>query len=112
MNYDQKVSDYIAQATPDQIELLENIRQLIHKSVPGVTEAIKWGFPVFAKTKDFTYFRTAKQHITLGFYNIDRIENAEQLLEGTGKNMRHIKIKTASDLDEQQLKDWFQVVSK
>ena len=57
MEYNKKVTEYISNAQDWQIETLEVLRKIIHKSVSDITEEIKWGFPVFAKTKDFTYLR-------------------------------------------------------
>lgn len=51
MNLNQEVSDYIQKATEEQVELIQILRDLIHNSVDGVSENLKWGFPVFAKSK-------------------------------------------------------------
>ena len=55
MNYNKTVTEYINKVQGEQIETLEILRKLIHTSVVGVIEEIKWGFPVFKKTKDFAY---------------------------------------------------------
>ena len=84
MNFNPTVDAYLDQAPEDQKETLLRLRLLVHQTVAGVSEEIKWGFPVFAKTKDFAYLRSTKKHITLGFYHIDRLEDPDQLLEGSG----------------------------
>ena len=106
MNYNPKVSDYISNATEEQIEILEVLRNLIHETVENVSEEIKWGFPVFAQTKDFAYFRFAKKHITLGFYHIDKIQDPDNLLEGEGNTLRHIKIKKLEDIQTKTVSAW------
>jgi hypothetical protein len=106
MNLNQQVSDYIAKASEAQIQIMEALRSLIHLSVPGTSEAVKWGFPVFKKTKDFAYFRFSKQHITLGFYNVDKINDPENLLEGEGNTLKHIKIRKMEDIRAEVLQDW------
>ncbi len=111
MNLNPEVTNYINNASIEQIELLEVLRQLIHESVSNISEAIKWGFPVFSNKKDFTYFRFSKKHITLGFYNFEKIEDFENLLEGTGNTLRHIKIKNKSDINAELLTKWFQAIS-
>jgi hypothetical protein len=111
MNYDKAVTQYIENAPLSQQPLLMRLRTLIHETVPDVSEAIKWGFPVFAKRKDFAYLRVSKKHITLGFYNFDRIENAEGLLEGDGNTMRHIKIRKDSDIEPENLVEWLTVIA-
>lgn len=111
MNYNQTVTDYIANASESQVEILETLRELIHKNVEGVSEAIKWGFPVFGNPKDFVYFRTAKAHITLGFYNFDKIEDADKLLEGSGKTFRNLKIRSMKDVNADLIGEWLKAVS-
>ena len=111
MGFNSKVTDYIQSAAAGQINLLEELRQLIHEAVPGTSEAIKWGFPVFAKNKDFTYLRFSKNHITLGFYNIDRIEDPDNKLEGSGKTLRHIKIRRKEDIDSALIKQWLKSIA-
>ena len=80
MNLNEAVTEYIQQANEGQIELLEQLRQLIHETVPETTEAIKWKIPVFARTKDYAYLRSAKKHITLGFYNPDKLDDPDGIL--------------------------------
>ena len=111
MNFNQKVTDYIGKAPEEQIVLLESLRQLVHESVSGTTEEIKWGFPVFGKTKDFAYLRFAKKHITLGFYNIDQIDDPGNLLEGSGNTLRHVKIRNEQDIDKALLTNWLKAIA-
>lgn len=112
MEFDKKVSDYIQQAPEEQIALLDELRLLIHKAVPGTTEAIKWGFPVFTKVKNYAYIRSAKKHITLGFYNTERIDDPDNLLEGTGKALMHIKIRKQEDIKVQLLTKWLKAIAE
>lgn len=99
MNQNEKVTEYINNAPTEQVHLLETLRLLIHETIPETTEELKWGMPVFKKTKAFTYLRSSKNHVALGFYNIERINDPKGMLEGTGKTMRHLKIKQPEDID-------------
>lgn len=106
-----QVSEYIKNAPEDQGEIMAAIRKLIHQNVEGVAEEYKWSRPVFRLDKDFAYLKTAKNHVTLGFFNFEKINDKDNELEGTGKEMRHIKIKSMSDIDEGKLKDWIKAVA-
>ena len=106
MNLNSKITDYISKATSDQIPLLEAIRQLIHETVGGVSEDIKWNMPVFAHKKDFAYLRFSKKHITLGFYNIDKLIDPDNLIEGEGNTLKHIKIKTLNEDLKKAIAAW------
>lgn len=111
MNLNTKVTDYIANASEEQIVILEALRKLIHESVENVSEEIKWGFPVFASTKDFAYLRYSKKHITLGFYSIDKIQDPDSLLEGEGNTLKHIKIKSKDEIKSKILVEWLQQIT-
>ncbi|MEE9429494.1 MAG: DUF1801 domain-containing protein [Melioribacteraceae bacterium] len=111
MNFNIDVTNYISNATEKQIEILETLRELIHKSVAGVSEQIKWGFPVFKKTKDFVYLRFSKKHITLGFFNIAKIADPNNLLEGSGSTLKHIKIKNVNEINKEILSEWLKAIA-
>ena len=104
----EQVTAFINEAPPEQQQILQTLRKLLHESVDGVQEEFKWSRPVFKKQKDFAYFKTAKGYVTLGFFNFQKLSDPGNLLEGTGKDMRHIKIKKAADIDKNLLKSWFQ----
>jgi len=104
MEFNKQVDQYIENAPESQKELLKALRALIHSSVPKATEQYKWSRPVYTTTKDFCYLVSNKKHVNLGFMNFDKISDSEGLLEGTGKNMRHVKIKSIKDIKNAVLK--------
>ncbi len=107
----QQVTDYIEDAPEDQKKIMETIRKIIHESVNGCEENYKWSRPVFSKGHDFAYLQKTKNHITLGFMNYAKIDDRDNQLEGTGKDMRHIKVKGITDIQPKKLKEWFMAVS-
>jgi hypothetical protein len=108
----KQVTDYILSASEEQQEVMMQLRQLIHKYIPAAEENIKWGRPVFSTAKDLIYFKSAKAYATLGFFSIQKLEDKNNVLEGTGKDMRHIKIKHAADIDKVLLTKWFKALAK
>ena len=93
----EQVSIYIAGAPESQRKIMEVLRSIIHQEVPSVTEHFKWGRPVFSTDTDFAYFKTAKTYLTFGVFKFEKIKEHRELLEGTGKDMRHIKIKKTGE---------------
>ncbi|MFZ2593447.1 MAG: DUF1801 domain-containing protein [Minisyncoccia bacterium] len=111
MNDNQEVTTYITNASKEQHKILLELRKIIHE-LGGVSEDIKWKFPVFAKDgKDFAYTRTAKDHVTLGFYNIDKIKDPDNLLQGEGDTLKHIKIKSADDVNAPVIREWLHQIT-
>jgi len=112
MNINKKVSDYFNNATEEQIAVLNVLRKLIHDTVDNVSEEIKWNMPVFNNGKDFAYLRFSKKHITLGFYNIDKIQDPDNMLEGEGNTLKHIKIINLEHKQKQQVVKWLKQITE
>jgi hypothetical protein len=107
-----QVTEYIENAPIHQREILVIVRELIHQSVNDVIEEFKWNRPIFKTTKDFAYFLVNKKYVTVGFTkDIEKIYDPNQLLEGTGKTMRHIKLEKANEINREQLKEWFAIIA-
>ena len=71
----------------------------------SVTELLHDGCPV-ACVKDaaFCYVNVFKAHVNVGFYVGAFLDDPNSLLEGTGKKMRHVKIRPDDELDKRALK--------
>lgn len=108
----EQVSKYISEAPEEQKKIMETIRKMIHKEVPSIKENFKWGRPVFSTDTDFAYFKTGKSYLTFGIFKFDKIKDNRNLLEGTGKDMRHIKIKKTDDLQPTIVKNWLHQITK
>lgn len=50
-------------------------------------------------------------NLTFGIFNYEKIKDHVHLLEGTGKNMRHIKIKKYEDLQPEVIKTWIRKIT-
>lgn len=111
MTSNPRVTEYIQNAPEEQRFILDQLRALIHKAVSEVDEDVKWGIPVFTKTKIFTYLRSTKKHVALGIYNIEKINDENGILQGTGKQMKHLKFETSEDIDEQLIIEWLKITA-
>jgi hypothetical protein len=107
-----EVNQYIENAPEQQQLLMQKIRELIYQEVPEVVENFKWSRPVFSTASDFAYFKTAKAYLTFGIFKFEKITEHAELLEGTGKDMRHLKIKKLEDLNPEIIKKWLHQVTK
>jgi hypothetical protein len=99
-----QVTEYIENAPTEQKEIMQVVRAIIHQNVQNVVEEFKWSRPIFKTTKDFAYFLVHKNYVTIGFTkDIEKLDDANKILEGTGKTMRHIKLKHVSQIDSDLL---------
>lgn len=106
----QEVSSFIENSAENHKEVLSELRKLIFSIVPNVNEQYKWSRPVYAVGKDFCYLKTTKKHVTLGFFEFNKVKTNSHLIEGTGKAMRHVKISTKEEIVGFELKKMIEEV--
>ncbi len=96
---------------PDEIKhIARAVRELIYKIYPDVVEVV-WiqqkniGFGTGPKkmTEHFCWIMPASKHVNLGFNYGAELPDPHNLLEGTGKLFRHIKIKSVAQLKDKNL---------
>lgn len=69
-----------------------------------VREAMHDGCPVACVgDAPFGYVNTFKAHVNVGFYNGASLDDPAGLLEGSGKRMRHVKLKPSVRVDAASL---------
>ncbi len=87
---------------PDgQRPILDALRKLILSAAPGVVEEIKWGRPCYSTPNGmFCYLQSTKNHVSIGFQKGASLKDPKNLLEGAGKDMRHIKIEAGGAIDQ------------
>ena len=64
---------------------------------------VSYGLGPKKMSEHYTYLGLYKAHVNLGFYYGASLSDPEGLLEGTGKNLRHIKIKTVEEAANPQI---------
>lgn len=95
------IDTWLASLPTTQRPILDRLRSLIVEAVPNAVEELKWNRPCYSSNKRlFCYLHTSKGHATLGFHNGASLSDPGKRLEGDGKDMRHIKLRTLDDLDE------------
>ena len=102
---DNGVQEFIDSA-PGELQLIvEHARELIFEAYPSATESIKWNQLVFTVDgTDQFYVNHFTKHVNLGFMQGAALADPDELLEGTGKNMRHVKLETPEDVTNPALR--------
>jgi hypothetical protein len=87
--------------------LARELRGVIRKAMPDATESIKWGMPVYESSRLVCAIRPAAGYVALQFYEgATALPDPDGLLEGTGKTMRHVKIRSKTDIRKKLFTDW------
>lgn len=91
--------DWFSTLSEDQRSVLLELRRLILSTDERLVETIKWGQPCYSLNGLVCYLQKAKRYVTLGFQQGARLQDPERLLEGAGKDMRHIKLPLGHGVD-------------
>ena len=75
------------------------VRTLVKKSVAGAQEYVNpWKIPTFDLNGPLCFYMVAKGHVLFGFMRGAMLSDPGKLLEGTGKYLRHVKLRSAGDV--------------
>ena len=109
----------IAAAPPGIQTLSRAARALLANVMPGITE-VPWarqkiaGYGVGPKkmSQHFCYIAPYKKHLNLGFMYGALLPDPENLLEGKGADLRHVKIRSSADLEQWALRQLIEDASR
>lgn len=88
--------------SPAQKEITQELRSLVKKALPEIEETVKWGnITYILKSKNLAWIILYDDYLDFGFFR--GAELSSKLLEGTGKGLRHIKIKEIKDINEAEI---------
>ncbi len=85
-----------------QQEVVRRALAVMARAAPDATCVIKWGQPVLEGQGPIAYVRSAKAHVTVGFWRGSELEDPAGLLE-CGDQMGHFKVASAAALDTRAL---------
>ena len=94
------------------------LREILYRYAPAI-QSLTWGLrtvvlEALAPCHEYgiCYIAPYSKHVNLGFHHGKDLHDRTGMLEGTGKAMRHIKLKTLSDLDRPELRDYLRQARK
>jgi hypothetical protein len=107
---DKETNVYIEKQKSPQKEILQKVRKIFQKTLPGCEEKMVWGVVTFASGK--FYIAAMKSCVHIGFAISGLREDEISMFEGSGKTMRHIKIPTLEGINEIKLVKMIELVDK
>ncbi|WP_286477052.1 DUF1801 domain-containing protein [Methanobacterium sp. CWC-01] len=97
VDLDEYLVDY-----PLEMQILSRkLRDLILEAEPEFDEVIRWKNLTYGQGKMLLAIVIHKNHLNLEFANGRSLVEKGYSLEGTGKNLRHLKIWKESDLESE-----------
>ncbi len=89
--------DALFRELPDSYRsIAEELRATIRSEAPDLREVVKWNNPFWVGRSNVICLQCYPDHVNLGFLRGAEIVDRFPQLEGTGKGMRHVKIRAAA----------------
>jgi hypothetical protein len=98
------INDYVEKAGKFEA-VARAVRALVKKEVKGVEEYVNpWKIPSFDSNGPLCCFMAGKEHVTFAFMRGAALPDPEKLLEGAGKGVRHVKLRSVADVKKPGVK--------
>lgn len=104
-------SEYLKQVEPALRPICQRIREIVVELHPEFVEIIwikqgiaSYGVGPKKMSEHYVYIAPQTAHVNLGFYHGASLDDADGVLEGTGKAMRHVKVRSVEDVDEDRIR--------
>jgi len=81
------------------------VRTLLKKTVMGGEEYVSpWKIPAFDSNGPLCCFIAGKEHVTFAFLRGAALPDPDKLLEGAGKGVRHVKLRSVVEVKRPAVK--------
>ena len=93
-------NDYLMDQTSGNRSIIRALRQFVKRIAPKLQETVKWGNGCWVGGNGpVAYVHAETGYVQFGFFYGSLLSDPKGLLEGSGKYVRHIKVRDASDID-------------
>jgi uncharacterized protein YdhG (YjbR/CyaY superfamily) len=106
----KQVSEYIDKQKSPQKEIIQKVRKIFQKTLPSSVEEMRWGVITYGAGKFYVAAMKTRVHVGFAITGLNKDEISQ--FEGSGKTMKHIKIPTIEDVDEEKLVELISIVNK
>jgi hypothetical protein len=104
-----EIDRFLEGYAPEVHDLAQQARVLIASITPDADETLKPGWKVIwygfgtKMAGMFAVLMPSRHHVGLGFQNGSELPDPRKRLEGVGKKMRHVKLRTRADVSDPAL---------
>lgn len=101
------IEDVLGSVDPEVAAIVMRLREIVIAADPETTEqprpgdrALSYGVGPRKMIDAYCYLMPQKGYVNLGFYKGATLPDPDGLLEGTGKMLRHVKVRSLEDCEK------------
>ena len=100
------VDAWMADLAPALRDVAEALRQTVLRADPELTRPSSGATPCMRRRVRCATWRQPGPMVSLGFFNGAALSDPGNRIEGTGKKMRHIKVRSIADIETDLYAEW------
>ncbi|MEM8861103.1 MAG: DUF1801 domain-containing protein [Chloroflexota bacterium] len=111
-SFNDLMAERTADSTPAIEQICRRLREIVYEDDPNSVEVVRLGDGAAAygvgpkkMSESHVYIMPKAEYVNLGLWHGVNVPDPSGLLEGTGKNMRHIKIRSLDDANNPAVRD-------
>ena len=93
------VESYLDAIDADLPAIIDALREVVTAADPRLREVLKWGQPAFVLGGNVCYISAMRGYVNLGFFKGAHLEDDSGRIKGTGKDLRHVKVRRLDEID-------------
>ena len=90
---------YIDKLVSPMKEIVKELRRIVTIHSSDINEEMKWNVPTYSISKNICSIMAHQKHVNFQIFRGAHIKDAHEL-DGTGKDMRHLKFTTLREVKE------------
>lgn len=100
MKHYESFDKYMQDQNAKNKAVIRALRKFVNSREPQLKEAVKWGNGCWVNaTEPVVYVYSAPGFVQFGFFRGSSLKDPRRLLEGTARYVRHIKVRSPSDIN-------------
>lgn len=103
--------DLLKEASLDVSAVAQRLREIVFADLPEAIETVRLGDGAATygpgpkkMSESHVYIMPKDRYVNLGFFHGSSLKDADKLLEGTGKKMRHVKVRSLKEAENPALR--------
>ena len=102
----KNVDSWVSEQDPEIGQMANMLRRAVLGTDCRLRESIKWGNPVYSKSREICYITVTEEQVALGFFNGTFLDGLGEINTHVSKKARKVSFRTLKDIDLDKITSW------
>lgn len=97
----EPILTYLDKQLPEPRAIALAVAERLHALAPNLDVKLAWGFPCWVGQERVVSVMAREDRCNLQLWSGARLAHLSSRIEGTGKDLRHVKLRSLSEIDDE-----------